>query len=269
MGGRYANVFEAFHNTGSEHAHSDSSGTKTFHDTLGATVSISPTEEMKLFDGANNEIGVYKSSNWQLTRLEDITTFSELSYLMTNHNGFQFKLKAVLGEDFDSNTYNTFFAHSVDDFLTATHSFKDGAEIHATNSYILALQEDENERLLRLNDKYRNNVLTTKQMYMMVNRDSHKIRSNIRIIMYAILLAAVLMALMPSHQTTWAKILMALAIVLFFLFAVLHVRRNNSRRFTDFGKFFFEKGDVADGTGKEGSSTITEEEAEGEGECHE
>lgn len=270
MGARYAHVYEAFHAFSEAHAHAESvdeanKGTGlTFQEenVEETSTSLAASDKMKLFNNDGEEIGVYDDT-WQKTSLPDITTFSELKYLMTNHNGFHFKLEDVLSKSLDGTTYDDFFGRSVDDYLRATHSYKDGAEIQATNSYLLSLQRDENERLLKLNDKYRNNVLTTKQMYMMVNRDSHNIRSNIRIILYAILLAAVLMALMPSHQTTWAKILMALAIVFFFLYAVLHVRRNRSRRFTDFSKFFFQKGDLPDGKDKDASSNVGDEAADG------
>lgn len=199
------------------------------------------------------------------TSLADITTFEDLQGLLTNHKGFIFKLQNIIGNTFSTDTYDQFFAASADDYLRATHAYKDAAEISAVNMYLSALQNDENERLKKLNDKFRNNVLTTKQMYMMVNRDAHKIRSNIRIIMYALVLAAVVMALMPSHQTTWAKVLIAIAILAYFTYAVLHVRRDKSRRFTDFSKYFFQKGDVLESKADE--SKDGEDDEDGEGSC--
>ena len=274
MSMQYPSVFEAFHaDPGVEHAHGsiDNPNGHEYHAKNGSVDdSINATPKMKLYDSSNNHVGTYDGTEWQKANLADITTFDDLEYTMTNDVAFDFGLKNTLKNKFNSSTYDEFFHTSVNDFLKATHSVKDASEIKSVNSYVNTLQEDELARLMRLNDKFRNNVLTTKQMYMMVNRDAHRIRSNIRIIMYAMVFAAIIMALMPSHQTTWAKVLMALAILLFFTYTVLHVRKDNSRRFKDFDKFFFKKGDLPDSNAKETETTDEDEDEdanEGGGSC--
>ena len=278
---RYANVYEAFHNAPADHAHGsldagggfnvtsweDSSGDPDNTKTLDST----PTKGDKLYEtDTDKHIATYDGTKWNKVNLADITMIDDLGYLLTNSNSFNYGLAGVLADTlFDVANYDKFLYHSVNDFLKATHSIKDSEEINAINSYVNTLQKDENNRLTKLGDKFRNNVLTTKHMYMMVNRDAHKIRSNIRILMFSIVFASVVMCLMPSHQTTWAKVLIALAILVFFTYAVLHVRRDRSRRFKDFSKYFFSKGDLPDSKAEESSTTDDEadEEDGAEGTC--
>ena len=243
----YPNVYEAFHAAPAKiHAHGslDSTENAQWQDADGSNISHTLTQGDMLYSDANVHIGTYNGTEWYKTNLADITTVDELKGLLTSSKTFSFGLANELSNPLDNDNYNDFLYHSVNDFLRATHSIKDSEEIKAINSYVETLQKDENHRLGMLGDKFRNNVMTTKHMYMMVNRDAHKIRSNIRLIMFSIVFASIIMCLMPSHQTTWAKILMAFAILVFFTYAVLHVRRDKSRRFKDFSKYFFTKGDL-------------------------
>ena len=275
---RYPSVYEAFHSgPGETHAHGsfeddgaveiikwedvDGNDLETTHTVTGGD---------KLYDQHTDEhIGTYDGTKWYKTNLADITTVDELQGLLTSSKTFTFGLATLLGTPFESSNYDNFLYHSVNDFLKATHSIKDSEEIKAINSYVETLQKDENHRLGMLGDKFRNNVMTTKQMYMMVNRDAHKIRSNIRLLMFSIVFASIIMCLMPSHQTTWAKVLMALAILVFFTYAVLHVRKDRSRRFKDFSKYFFSKGDLPASKAEESDAEEdgSEEEDGVEGTC--
>lgn len=274
---RYANVYEAFHNAPADHAHGsldDSGGfsVTSWEDSSGVRddTKSTPTKGDKLYETTGDKhIATYDGTNWKKVNLADITMIDDLGYLLTNSNSFNYGLAGVLSNQFNVSSYDEFLYHSVNDFLKATHSIKDSEEINAINSYVSTLQKDENNRLIKLGDKFRNNVLTTKQMYMMVNRDAHKIRSNIRILMFAIVFASVVMCLLPSHQATWAKVLIALAILVFFTYAVLHVRKDRSRRFKDFSKYFFSKGDLPDSKAEESSTTDVEadEEDEAGGTC--
>jgi len=276
---RYANVYEAFHNAPASHAHGSLDDTGEFsvtrwEDSDGAedttkSNTATPTKGDKLYDtNGDKHIATHDGTEWKKANLADITMVEDLRFLLTNSKTFNYGLAGVLSEQFNSENYDKFLYHSVNDFLKATHSIKDSEEINAINSYVSNLQKDENSRLIKLGDKFRNNVLTTKQMYMMVNRDAHKIRSNIRILMFSIVFASVVMCLLPSHRATWAKVLIALAILVFFTYVVLHVRKDRSRRFNDFSKYFFSKGDLPDSKTEESSTTEDgDEEDETGGTC--
>lgn len=271
MSARYANVYEAFISLDETHAHgSIANGSITsegIHDGEVVDPSGTPSTNMKLYgnDGDGDHIATYDGNEWVFANLADVTLMEQLQGLLTSSRGFVFGLNQILSTGLSVATYDNFLYHSVNDFLRATHAIKDAEEINQINSYVKSLQKDELNRLLKLNDKFRNNVLTTKQMYMMVNRDAYRIRSNIRLLMFSILFAAVVMCLMPHHRSAWAQVLIALAILVFFTYTVVHVRRDRGRRFKDFSKFFFAKGDLPEGKSAETDSAEEEEEGEGGG----
>lgn len=162
--------------------------------------------------------------------------------------------------------FSSYLMDNVKHFLEVATEVNDNSEISAVNHYVKTLQLDENDRLKKLNQKLSNNVMTTKQMYMMVNRDAHRIRSNIRMILYSMAFAAIVMAMMPYNNTSIGKAGIALAVIVFFVYVVLYVRYNKSRRHLDFNKFFFPKGDLSDVATAE--TTEDEDEENGvDGEC--
>lgn len=291
---RYPMVFEGFHEDpeaspeGTIHAHADSvddsAASVTYHSKAGtvAAADAAPINGTRLYgtgDSASTLIGTYDATNAQWTAsgsdpapaaaaadaisLTELQDFPGLQGLDLSKLSINFGISDELANDLDGTTFGTFLFHAVNDYLDVTHKVKDAAEISSINNYVKSLQRDENARLVKLSDKFSNNVLTTKEMYMMVNRDAHQIRSNIRLVLYAMVFASAVMALMPFHQTTWAKVLIGLAILLFFTYTVLYIRKDRSRRFKDFSKYFFRKGDLSDTPTSETANALEDEDEEG------
>lgn len=293
-------VFEGFHQDDTAasdtdvHAHASSpadanAGNVEYQDKFGNTASSAGLPHgTKLYSSASpyDQIGTYDSTTddtnptWvapvaadpsavpdaatvdEAFSLTELQTFDGLKGADLSKVSSNFGIVAELTNDLDGSTVDKFMYHTVYDFLDVTHKVKDAAEISAINNYVKSLQRDENARLSKLNDKFSNNVLTTKEMYMMVNRDAHQIRSNIRLVLYAMVFASVVMALMPYQQTTWAKVLIGLSILVFFTYTVLYIRKDRSRRFKDFSKYFFAKGDLSDKPTTESSGVLDDEESD-------
>lgn len=248
----YPNVFEAFHQSTNIHAHEDSSKNITFHDATGTSITEPNTvaPNTQLFDASNTIIGSYNASNnsWNRNKpITGLTSYDSIKGLTLDSRMLAFALIQVLK---DSNTHAgnevKYMAAAVDDYLNTSKQVLDSQEINNLNTYLQTLQKDEKERLIALHEKYGKNVLTLKQMYLMVNRDAHFIKSNIRIILYAIAFVAIVMALMPSSETLWAKLLIGFVIIAFFVYLVMYIRERQHRRFTDYNKYFIPKGDLPD-----------------------
>ena len=262
----YPNVFEAFHQSTNIHAHEDSSKQITFHDNNGTSIQEPTTvpPSTQLFDASNTIIGSYNAGSKSWNRnvpIAGLTSYDSIKGLTLNSRMLAFTLIQLLKE---SNTHSgnevKYMAASVDDYLNTSKQVLDSQEINNLNTYLQTLQKDEKERLIALHEKYGKNVLTLKQMYLMVNRDAHFIKSNIRIILYAIAFVAIVMALMPSSETLWAKLLIGLVIIAFFVYLVMYIRERQHRRFTDYNKYFIPKGDLPD------SSNETDIDKDDEGE---
>lgn len=246
MSTQYAPVVEAFHASNSIHAHVNGSEYK-YEDTDGKQLTQEPTDKTGLlaFDGSNQLKQKFVNNAWQPYDVNSLTSFTDLIGLVATSKNLNFALETLSG-DVDATNFNAFLTATVSDYFGMSHTINDYQEISSINNYVKTLQHDEYTRLTKLNDKFTNEVLSTKEMYLMANRDTYQIRSNIRLIMYALVTLAILMALMPSNDTVWAKVLMGLVIIAFFVYAVLHVRNDRGRRFKDFSKKFFSKGDLPD-----------------------
>ena len=251
MSSHFAPVVEAFHTSSGNHAHvvPGNDNTFTYENGDGQTISepsVSDKSNMYAYDGTR-AVKRFNSttSTWENVNINAFTSIPELTGILTTNQNLNLAIKGISGE-INSESFNPFFIATVTDYFVTSHLINDYQEITSINNYVKTLQHDEFTRLSKLNDKFTNEVLSTKEMYLMANRDTYQIRSNIRLIMYSIVTLAILMALMPSNDTVWAKVLMGLVIIAFFVYAVLHVRNDRARRFKDFSKKFFSKGDLPD-----------------------
>jgi hypothetical protein len=245
MSSHFAPVVEAFHVAVNSHTHKIS-GNYHYENAAGQPDAlVTPTDGMYAYDDKNKVVEIYKGTQWTPFTVGSLGSIAELKGILATNTNIAFAIKAIETGNLN-NSFDSFLLATVSDYFTMSHSVNDYQEITSINNYVKTLQHDEFTRLSKLNDKFTNEVLSTKEMYLMANRDTYQIRSNIRLIMYSIVTLAILMALMPSNDTVWAKVLMGLVIIAFFVYAVLHVRNDRARRFKDFSKKFFDKGDLPD-----------------------
>ena len=249
MSSHFAPVIEAFHAANANHAHV-TNGDFVYQNAQGESVPVPLTDGMYAYGDNNRIVKIYKQPGtgagaWTPFTVGNLGSIAELQGILATNTNIEFAIKGITDTNV-SNAFNSFVIATVSDYFDMSHSVNDYQEITSINNYVKTLQHDEFTRLSKLNDKFTNEVLSTKEMYLMANRDTYQIRSNIRLIMYSIVTLAILMALMPSNDTVWAKVLMGLVIIAFFVYAVLHVRNDRARRFKDFSKKFFSKGDLPD-----------------------
>jgi hypothetical protein len=247
MSSHFAPVIEAFHVAVNPHAHKIS-GNYHYENAGGIRETNAPSpppQGMYAYDDKNKVVEIYKGTGWTPFTVGSLGSIPELKGILATNTNIAFAIKDITVDTLND-SFDSFLLATVSDYFTMSHSVNDYQEITSINNYVKTLQHDEFTRLSKLNDKFTNEVLSTKEMYLMANRDTYQIRSNIRLIMYSIVTLAILMALMPSNDTVWAKVLMGLVIIAFFVYAVLHVRNDRARRFKDFSKKFFSKGDLPD-----------------------
>nr|WRJ69484.1 hypothetical protein TetV2_00035 [Oceanusvirus sp.] len=153
------------------------------------------------------------------------------------------------------------------DWLTVTHHIMDYKYIGDLNTYVRDVQEDEKKRLGQQRDSIHNDIMITKRMYLMRQRNAEMLYSRVRILLHIMLFVS-LVAVTYMNRGIFGYAALPLLAIMSFAFAIyviMYIKVSGSRRYDDWNKMYWNGGEeivtedggdsdaLADGQCSEGS----------------
>lgn len=166
-------------------------------------------------------------------------TSESLKSVNTQNSILQLQYTAILTKN-EASTLDPLII-TIEDWMRVTHHIMDYQYVFDMNSYVKNVQDDESERLNRQLDSVSNEVMVKKQMYMMRQRDTDKLRSRIRLLLHSMLFISFFAFLYANHAwfgaVGWA--LMSVASLVFAIYLILYIKLSSSRRYDDWDILYF------------------------------
>ncbi len=141
------------------------------------------------------------------------------------------------GNDSDSMLANVISV--IEDSLARIHRAMNYTEISKLNSYVDNIQMQEMQRIEETHESMANNLLLTQRMYLMHNRDSDKLASHIRALMYTQLTICLVFAIFPYSTTAPGIVALAVVTIVYMFGVLLYLRNARLRRYDDWNKLYW------------------------------
>jgi hypothetical protein len=133
---------------------------------------------------------------------------------------------------------------ALETWLAITHNVMDYKYIGDLNTYVRDVQEDEKKRLGKQRDTIHNDIMITKRMYLMRQRNTDMLYSRVRVILHCMLFVSIVALAYMNRAILGAAaipviVLMALA---FSIYIIMYIKVSSSRRYDDWNKLYWNSG---------------------------
>lgn len=130
-------------------------------------------------------------------------------------------------------------ATMIKEALKHIHLAMNYSEISKLNSYVENIQNQEKSRILETHESMANNLMLTQQMYLMQTRETDRLSSRVRVILFTMLAVSVVFAILPYAQTGLGVFLLVVVVLVYLVSIILYVRSSSLRRYDDWNKIYW------------------------------
>jgi hypothetical protein len=155
----------------------------------------------------------------------------------------------------DSATDNSAFQEhalklALHDWLVVTQHIMNYKYIRDMNDYVRNMQSDEKRVLTKQRDAIQNDIMITKHMFMMRQRNADMLYSRVRVLLHGMLFVSALAFLYMNLGWLGAAgpPLIVLFIVAFSVYVIMYFKLSSARRYDDWSKLYWNGGKAVDET---------------------
>ena len=136
------------------------------------------------------------------------------------------------------------------DWMVITQHIMNYKYIRDMNDYVRNMQSDEKRALTKQRDAIQNDIMITKHMFLMRQRNADMLYSRVRVILHAMLFvsATALIYMNLGWLGAAGPPLMLLLLVAFGVYVVMFVKLSSARRYDDWSKLYWTGGKAVEET---------------------